>query len=120
MYEFLSWEIDKTKLDEAISEYKPQTTVENRNYSEYKKVEEFVPKTNPEEFCVFNSSSPRDRCVFVIAYRNMWNESNVWGLKTQKKQKKLRNPSLFLGENENKRCWFSEWNNYPLEYKNIA
>lgn len=64
MYEFLSWEIDKTKLDEAISEYKPQTTVENRNYSEYKKVEEFVPKTNPEEFCVFNSSSPRDRCVF--------------------------------------------------------
>lgn len=63
LYEYINWDIDKTKLDWLVEEYKPAKTPTYTNTKEYDKVTEFKPTTNPEEFCVFESSSPWARCI---------------------------------------------------------
>jgi hypothetical protein len=62
LYEYISGEIDEEKFNEALSNFKSWY----KPYISKKKVDEvkdFKPTPNPEKKCVFDSNSPRARCL---------------------------------------------------------
>jgi hypothetical protein len=61
-YEYITWEIDEEKFNEAIANYKSwyKPYVPKKRESE---VKNFIPTPNPEKKCVFDSNSPWARCL---------------------------------------------------------
>lgn len=61
-YEYITWEIDEEKFDEAVANFKSWY----KPYAPKKKeseVKNFIPTPNPEKKCVFDSNSPWARCL---------------------------------------------------------
>lgn len=64
LYEYFNWDIDKTKLDELVSEYKPNVYTTPK-----KEVIPFKQTENEWKMCVYNESWPWARCIHCWNYR---------------------------------------------------
>ena len=81
-YEYITWEIEKEKFNEALANYKGGL----RKYAPKKKpdIKDFKPTDNPERSCVFNGPWAWERCIHCNSIRKymigkecpkyIWNE----------------------------------------------
>ena len=82
LYEYLSWEIEEEKFNEALANYRGGL----RKYTPKKKpdIKDFKPTDNPERSCVFKGPWAWERCIHCNSIRKymigkecpkyIWNE----------------------------------------------
>lgn len=82
LYEYLSWEIEEEKFNEALANYKGGL----RKYTPKKEpdIKDFKPTDNPERSCVFKGPWAWERCIHCNSIRKymigkecpkyIWNE----------------------------------------------
>ena len=67
LYEYLNWDIEQTAFEEAVQNYLPiKQPVKTMRKSE---VIDTTGRINPGEECVFEGTSPWDRCIYCWSVR---------------------------------------------------